>query len=105
MEIDQHDFGQLTIYVASVGGSKLIIQINIDDLWTMGDMGQIPEEGCDSDVAIVWSLCTNRCAVCADWLPGLISVVCALVHMEARDILRCHEEICIDTLSSMVSAE
>jgi hypothetical protein len=105
MEIDQHDFGQLTVYVASVGGFELIVQINIHDLWTIGGMAQVPEEGCDCDVAVVRSFCTNGCAVCADRLPGLISVVRTLVHMEARDILRCHEEICVDTLSSIVSPE
>ena len=98
VEVDQHDLGQLAVHVASVRGFGLVFQINIDDLWAARSFGKIAKEGGNGDVTVVWSFGANGCFVRVDWLPCLVPVVCALVHMGAGDVVCCHQEVGIDTL-------
>lgn len=105
MQVDQHNLRQLAVNVTSVSGFERILQIDVDNLRTMGGAGQVSEKRCDGDVTVVRGFCANGRAVRADGLPGLVSVVCALVHVEAGDVLRSHEEVCVHTLRALVSID
>jgi hypothetical protein len=82
VEIDKRDLGQLAMHVGGICSGELVLQWQIDDLWSIGGLGQISKERCYCNVAVVRRFGSNGCAVGVDWLPGLIAVIGAAERLE-----------------------
>ena len=61
-------------------------RIHYPNLWSVGE--NISEERCNGDVAVVWSFRAFARDICFDWLPGLITVIRSLMHMDSFNVVR-----------------